>query len=133
MNGMIQLPASDGYPLTGRIGVTRTAKTLGFAEHDIPILTRRGLLKALGNPAANATRYFAACEILRLANDVQWLDRATRAVAQHWKNNNARRAQRASSTTERTEGARRPGAVEAPPPESPARTQGRRVVNPEVE
>ncbi len=133
MNSMIQPPASDAYPLSGRIGVSRTAKMLGFAEHDIPILTGRGLLKPLGNPAANSTRYFAACEILRLANDVQWLDRATRAVAQYWKHKNARRAQRALSTKDLPEGTGRPSAGQAPSPESPARTPIRRAVDPEVQ
>ena len=45
--------------LPGRLTVPQTAALLGFAEHDIPILVRKGLLKSLGNPVPNAVKYFA--------------------------------------------------------------------------
>jgi len=86
---IINLPSG----LSGaRQDVIGTAKILGVREHDIATLVRGRLLKPLGNPTANAPKYFATCELLRLANDVAWLDRATRAISQHWKNKNAGRS-----------------------------------------
>ena len=75
-----------------RIDSKHVAKLLGVSAHDIPVLVRARLLKPLGNPAPNSPKYFAACIIVNLANDPDWLDRATRAVAQFWKQKNARRA-----------------------------------------
>jgi len=64
----MKLPA-DLYLLTcnrlpARINVEQTAFLLGFAEHDIPILVRKKLLKPLGDPASNAPKYFATSEVL---------------------------------------------------------------------
>jgi len=56
--------------LSARLDVKATAKLLGFAEHDIPILMRAGKLKPLGDPAPNAPKWFAAIEIIQLAFDV---------------------------------------------------------------
>ena len=75
-----------------RQDVTGAAKILGVREHDIATLVRARLLKPLGNPVPNAPRYFATCELIRLANDVQWLDKATRAISQFWRNKNAGRS-----------------------------------------
>jgi hypothetical protein len=74
-----------------RQDVAGAAKILGMREHDIPVLTAARLLKPLGNPTLSAPKYYATCELVRLANDVTWLDRATRAITQHWARKNARR------------------------------------------
>ncbi|MCI0538724.1 MAG: hypothetical protein L0Z50_26250 [Verrucomicrobiales bacterium] len=71
--------------LPGRLTLEETAWRLGFNSHDIPILTRAKLLKPLGNPAPNSVKYFSAAEVQTLAADRTWLDRATKAVAVHWK------------------------------------------------
>jgi len=70
------------------------AKILGVKAHDIPVLTAAHLLKPLGNPVPSAPKYYATCELLRLANDLAWLDRATRAITQHWARKNAQRPER---------------------------------------
>jgi hypothetical protein len=76
-----------------RVDAARAAKLLGFSEHDIPTLVRARLLKPLGGPLANnAPRYFATCELARLANDVTFLNQATKVITQYWKDKNARRA-----------------------------------------
>jgi hypothetical protein len=80
--------------LQARIGVHATALLLGLADHDVLPLVKAKLLKPLGNPAPNAPKYFATCEILRLANDAQWLDKATRIVSQHWQRENGQRPKR---------------------------------------
>src|SRR5947208_11688475 len=74
-----------------RIGVEGTARFLGFQSHDIAVLARARLLKPLGNPAPNAPKYFARCEIEQKAGDVQWLDKATRVISEHWRRKNQRR------------------------------------------
>ena len=81
-----------------RADVPRAAKMLGVSEHDIPTLVRARLLKPLGNPTPCAPKYFSTCEIIRLANDAQWLDKATRAITQFWKTKNAGRTSRRPAT-----------------------------------
>lgn len=75
----------------GRIDAARTAEILGFQEHDIPVLVLHELLKPLGKPAPNARKYFAATEIYELAQDRDWLNKATRVLYQHWQTKNANR------------------------------------------
>jgi len=80
----------DGLP--ARLNVSQTAKLLGFSEHDVPVLMAAKLLDPLGSPAANSPKYFARIAVLEHANDLKWLDRATRAVAKYWQNKRARRS-----------------------------------------
>lgn len=74
------------YP--ARLNVKDTAKRLGFKEHDIPVLMARKKLTPLGKPVPNATKYFAACEIEKLARDTDWLGDATQAIYDDWKKKN---------------------------------------------
>ena len=85
MNDKMVLTAAR---LPARLDVQQTAQLLGFAEHDIAILVRAKLLKPLGNPAPNAPKFFAGCEIEVCARDQQWLDKATKAVSHHWRRKN---------------------------------------------
>jgi hypothetical protein len=77
--------------LPARLDVRQTAHVLGFNEHDIPILVRAKLLKNLGNAAPNAPKYFAACEIQKIAADPDWLHKATKAISTHWRVKNERK------------------------------------------
>ena len=70
--------------LPARLNTTETAVLLGFQEHDIPMLVAAKCLSPLGRPAPNAPKYFAAVEIMALAQDRDWLDRATKALAKFW-------------------------------------------------
>jgi len=88
----ITISVEPGTP--ARVDSAWAAKYLGMNTHDIPTLVRARLLKPLGSPVPSAPKYFATCEIIRLANDVQWLDKATRAITQYWRNKNGRRAGR---------------------------------------
>ena len=81
--------AARGLP--GRLDVAATAKLLGFAEHDIQILMGAGKLQPLGDPAANAPKWFAAVEVIRLAADREWLNKATREVSKYWRYKRERR------------------------------------------
>jgi hypothetical protein len=71
--------------LPARLDVVETAKLLGFVEHDIQILMASGKLTPLGDPAPNAPKWFAAMEIIRLAADNDWLNKATKEVSKYWR------------------------------------------------
>jgi|ERR1043166_3660030 hypothetical protein len=73
-----------------RLNVEQTAAILGCAGHDIPILVRSKMLVPLGNPAANAPKYFATVEVEALAQDRAWLHKATQAIARYWRQKNGR-------------------------------------------
>lgn len=88
----LTISVEPGTP--ARVDAGRAAKILGLSENDIPTLIRARLLKPLGSPVQSAPKHFATCEIIRLANDVQWLDKATRVITQYWRNKNGRRAGR---------------------------------------
>lgn len=77
--------------LPARLSALEAAKVLGFREYDIPILMAAGKLTPLGNPARNAPKWFAAVEIIRLATDVDWLQKATKELARYWRNKRTRR------------------------------------------
>jgi len=83
-----------------RLTVEETAWYLGFASHDIPILTANGLLKPLGRPAENSSKYFAFVVLVELRNDSKWLARATEILVQHWRRKNARKSSHIESHDE---------------------------------
>ena len=76
--------------LPARLDVTETAKLLGFAVHDLPILMAAGKLTPLGDPAPNAPKWFAAVEMIRLAGDQEWLHKATKELSKFWHNKRVR-------------------------------------------
>jgi hypothetical protein len=43
-----------------------------------------GKLPSLGDPAPNAPKWFAAIEVIQLAADRDWLNKATREVSKYW-------------------------------------------------
>jgi hypothetical protein len=71
--------------LPARLDALQAALLLGFQEYEIQVLMQLKLLKPLGSPAQNAHKYFSSAEILQLSTDRDWLDKATRSVARHWK------------------------------------------------
>jgi hypothetical protein len=87
----------------GRLNSEDTATLLGFRSHDIPILTRAGLLKPLGRPADSAPKYFARVQVLVLAADAKWLAKASEALTENWRKKNARRGSRTEVTGQRNE------------------------------
>ena len=77
--------------LPARLNAEQTAKVLGFAEHDIPVLVCYNLLKPLGNPCQSSVKYFATCIIEQNAQNPNWLDKATDAIGNNWKIKNSNR------------------------------------------
>ena len=74
-----------------RLGINETAWLLGFNEHDIPVLVTAGLLRPLGRPTASGSKFFATVELQNLRSDTRWLARASDAMVNHWRNQNAGR------------------------------------------
>ena len=74
--------------LPARLDATQVATILGFADHDIVVLIGKKYLKPLGKPVPNARKYFASVDIQKLVNNRAWLDKATKAVSEHWKAKN---------------------------------------------
>jgi hypothetical protein len=74
--------------LPARLDVNQAADILGFLPHEVTVLLKTGLLKPLGKPAPNGHKFFCTVEISALSENKEWLDKATRAVAKHWKDRN---------------------------------------------
>ena len=77
--------------LPGRLTTEEAAWYLGFSTHDIPVLVSNKLLKPLGSPPQNATRYFAGSDLEKVRTDSKWLDRASSTLIQHWRKKNDRK------------------------------------------
>ena len=74
-----------------RLDALQAAWFLGFEPHEIPMLIAAGLLKPLGHPARNSTKFFATETLEQLRRDEKWLARASDAIASYWRERNARR------------------------------------------
>jgi hypothetical protein len=74
-----------------RLTVEQTAWVLNCQPGDIAVLVAARLLKPLGNPLPNGTKYFGGTELLQLAGDRVWLARVTTALQQYWLAKNRRR------------------------------------------
>jgi hypothetical protein len=81
--------------LLGQLPARLTAEQAGWVlncqPHDIPALVTARLLKPLGNPSQNSTKYFAAADVLELTKDRAWLVKVTNTICQHWQKQNARK------------------------------------------
>lgn len=74
-----------------RLTMEQTAFVLNCQPDDISVLVAARLLKPLGNPPPNGTKFFAADEIIKLAGDRNWLSRITSTICRHWHDKNLRR------------------------------------------
>jgi len=81
--------------LLGQLPARLTAEQAGWVlncqPHDIPALIHARLLKPLGNPSTNGTKYFATGDLLETAKDRSWLVKMTTAINAHWQRQNARK------------------------------------------
>jgi hypothetical protein len=82
-----------------RLDATQAACFLGFEPHEIPRLVTAGLLKPLGHPARNSTKFFAAETLEQFRRDEKWLARVSDAIASYWRERNARKAASAQRKT----------------------------------
>jgi hypothetical protein len=79
-----------GHP-PARLTVEQTAWLLNCQPHDIPILVSSRLLKPLGNPVSNGTKFFATAEILEKLKKRAWLAKVTNVIMQRWHRKNGRK------------------------------------------
>lgn len=100
-----------------RLTAEQTAWVLNCQPHDIPVLVAARLLKPLGNPLANGTKFFSTAEVSALAQDRAWLTRMTNAIYEYWRHGN--RTRRA-----------RPEAIEFPTTEPRSARRPRPDLNP---
>ena len=63
-----------------RLNGEQTADLLGFEKDDLALLTRAGLLVPLGNPTANAVKYYATVDVAAFSEDRDRLDHATAII-----------------------------------------------------
>jgi hypothetical protein len=57
----------------------------GLGDHDIPVLIAARLLNPLGDPQANATKYFSTVQILEMAGNRDTLHKIRRAIYGYWR------------------------------------------------
>src|SRR6185312_11035785 len=81
--------------LLGQLPARLTAEQAGWVlncqPHDIPALVHARLLKPLGNPSQNSTKYFATADILEAMKERGWLVKISNTISQHWQHQNARK------------------------------------------
>ena len=77
--------------LPGRLLASEAATLLHCTPEDVTILASAGKLHPLGRPKPNAVKYFSTVELIGLLANREWLDDATKTIAQHWRRKNARR------------------------------------------
>ena len=77
--------------IPARLDALQAAWFLGFEAHEIPILIAAALLKPLGHPARNSTKFFATETLEQFRRDEKGLARASDAIANYWRERNARR------------------------------------------
>ena len=63
-----------------RLNADQTADLLGFEKDDLALLARAGLLAPLGNPTANAVKYYATVDVAAFSEDRDRLDQATAII-----------------------------------------------------
>ena len=70
------------------------AEALGVATHNIPPLSRAGLIKPLGHPQKYCVKRYSRDLLAQQLADVNWLDKVVAAIHRHWRTKNARKRAR---------------------------------------
>jgi hypothetical protein len=74
-----------------RFTVEQVARLLNTTTEGVYILTKQRLLRPLGHPPPNGTKYYARVYILRLCEDEAWLTRASVTLVKYkWDKNHAK-------------------------------------------
>lgn len=81
----------DGRRLPARLTSAEVAIVLGFHEHDIAQLVVSKLLTPLGKPAHNSPKHFASVDIIKVAQNREWLSIATRQISRYWQSRNEKK------------------------------------------
>jgi hypothetical protein len=70
------------------------AEALGVATHNIPPLSRAGLIKPLGHPQKYCVKRYSRDLLAQQLADVNWLDKVVAAIHRHWRIKNAHKRSR---------------------------------------
>jgi hypothetical protein len=81
----------DGRRLPARLTSAEVAVVLGFHEHDIAQLVAAKMLIPLGKPAHNSPKHFATVDIIKVAQNREWLSTATRQISRYWQSCNEKK------------------------------------------
>jgi len=77
--------------LPARLLAEEAGWLLGFNMDEMSVLVSKKLLPPLGNPSQNGKKCFATVDLLRLSKDRDWLEKASKAVTNHWRSRNKTR------------------------------------------
>jgi hypothetical protein len=82
---------SNDHWLPARLTVEQVARELHCTEEGVYIITKHRLLRPLGHPPANGTKYYARTYILHLVNDEAWLARMSDCLVKFkWEKNHGK-------------------------------------------
>jgi hypothetical protein len=74
--------------LPARLTIDQVASLLGFQVYEILILIRQGKIKPVNHDSPNSRKYFHGQYILRLSEDYDFIERASKLVAKVVRENN---------------------------------------------
>ena len=74
--------------LPARLTIEQVALLLGFQVYEILILVRQGRIKSVNHQSRNSRKYFHGQYILKLAEDFDFIERASKSVAKSVRENN---------------------------------------------
>jgi hypothetical protein len=74
--------------LPARLTIDQVASLLGFQAYEILILIRQGKIKCINHQSRNSRKYFHGQYILRLAEDSDFVEKASKLVAKVVRENN---------------------------------------------
>jgi hypothetical protein len=66
-------------------------RVLLYMADELEVEAILDLLSPLGKPVPNARKYFARICVAELAEDINWLAKATKVISEHWQKKNASR------------------------------------------
>jgi hypothetical protein len=74
--------------LPARLTIDQVASLLGFQVYEILILVRQGRIKCVNYQSRNSRKYFHCQHIMKLAEDSDFVEKASKAVAKTVRENN---------------------------------------------
>lgn len=74
--------------LPARLTIEQVATLLGFQVYEILILVRHGKIKTVNHQSRNSRKYFHGQYVLKLAEDADFIEKASKLVAKIIRENN---------------------------------------------
>jgi hypothetical protein len=85
---MSELDLFNCRRLPARIAIEQVALLLGFQVYEILILVRLGKIKCVNYQCRNSRKYFHGLYVLKLAENVDFIEKASKLVAKAVRENN---------------------------------------------